>query len=113
MLASSNSSDFVSLNSVLSCLLGHSIFVGGARLAWLLNERMPPFFGIKHRHIKLRIPLFDSKRHLLSRFVGFVSRLQLLIYYNMKWFGQGRLTKFSDRGHLCIGDWRPCLPRPV
>jgi hypothetical protein len=111
---SSNSSDFASLNSILGCVLGHSIFVvGGARLIRLLDERMPPFFGVKYRHTKLWIPLFDSQRHLLGRFVSFVSGLQLPIYDNMKWFGRRRLAGCSGRGHLSIGDRRPCLSCPV
>jgi hypothetical protein len=113
MPGSGNSSDFASLNSVLGCVLGHLIFVGGARLIRLLNERMPPFFGVKYRHTKLWISLFDSKRHLLGRFVSFVSGLQLPIYDNMKWFGRRRFAGFLDRGHLSIVDRRPRLSYPV
>ena len=112
MHASSNS-DLVSLNRVSSCLLGHSIFVGGASLIWLLNEHMPPFLGVKDRYMKLWIQLFDSKRRLLSGFVRFMSRLQLPIDSNMKWFGEGRFTDCSDRGCSAIGNRRPCLPRSV
>jgi hypothetical protein len=77
MLASSNS--LVPLNGVPGCLLGKSIFVGGARQPWLLNERMPLFFGVKYGHMKLWIPLLDCQRRLLGRFVRVVSRLHLPI----------------------------------
>ena len=103
MLASSNS-DLVPRNCVPGCLLGKPIFVGGTRQLWLLNERMPLFFGVKYGHMKLWIPLFDFKRRLLGRFVRFVSRLQLPIDCNMKWFGEGRFAEFSDRG--CCRYWQ-------
>jgi hypothetical protein len=112
MLASSNSY-LVRVNGVPGCLLGHSIFVGGARLTWLLNEQMPPFFGVKYRHVKLWIQPFDSKRRLLSCLVRFVSRLQLPIDRNMKWLGEGRFADCSDRGCSAIGNRRPCLPHSV
>jgi hypothetical protein len=117
ILASSNSG-LVPLNGVPSCLLGKSIVVGGARQPWLLNERMPLFFGVKYGHMKLWIPLFDCQCCLLSRFVRFVSRLQLPINRNMKRFGEGRLAEFSDRGYCPIGccpvgNRRPCLPCSV
>jgi hypothetical protein len=112
MLASSNR-DLVPLNGVPSCLVGMSILVGGARQPWLLNERMPLFFGVKYGHLKLWIPLFDCQCRLLSRFVCFMSRLQLPINRNMKRFGEGRLAESSDRGCRPICDRCPCLPRPV
>jgi hypothetical protein len=112
MLASTNS-DLASLNGVSNCLLGHLIFVGGARVTWLLNEHMPPLFGVEYRHLKLWIPLFDSKRRLLSRFVRFMSRLQLPIYGNMKRFGERRFADCSDRGRSAIGNRRPRLPRSI
>lgn len=61
MLASSNS-DFALLNGIPSCSLGKPIFVGGARQPWLLNERMPLFFGVKYGHMKRGIALFDYQR---------------------------------------------------
>jgi len=112
MLASSNSG-LGSLNAVSSCSLGHSIFVGGARVTWLLNEHMPPFFGVKDCHLKLWIQLFDSKRRLLSRFVRFMSRLQLPIDCNMKRFGERWFADCSDRGRSVIGNRRPRLPRSI
>jgi len=108
MLASSDSG-LVPLDRVPSYLFGKSVFVGGAHRPWLLNERMPLFFGVKYGHMKLWISPFDSKRRLLSRFVRFVSRLQLPIDCDMKWFGERRFAGFSDRGCWPIGDRRPCL----
>jgi hypothetical protein len=112
MLASSNR-DLMPLNGVLSCLLGKSIFVGGTSQLWLLNERVPPLFGVKYGHMKLWIPLFDCQCRHLSRFVCFMSRLQLPINRNMKRFDEGRLAESSDRGGRRIRNRRPCLPRSV
>jgi len=112
MLASSNSG-LASLNGVSSCLLGHSIFVGGAGVTWRLNEHMPPFFGVKDCHLKLWIQLFDSKRRLLSRFIRFMSRLQLPIDCNMKRFGERRFADGPDRGWSAIGNRHPRLPRSI
>jgi hypothetical protein len=74
---------------------------------------MPLFFGIKYGHMKLWIALLDSKRRLLCRVVRFVSRLQLPIDCDMKWFGKGRFAEFSDRGHCPIGNGGPRLPRSI
>ena len=74
--------------------------LAAASLIWLLNQHMPPFFGVKYRHMKLWIQLFDSKRRLLGGFVRFMSRLQLPIDSNMKWFGEGWFAGCSDRGVL-------------
>jgi hypothetical protein len=112
VLASSNS-DLVPRICVPGCLLGKPIVVGGTRQLWLLNERMPLFFGVKYGHKKLWIPLFDSKRRLFGRFVRFVARLQLPIDCHMKWLGEGRFAEFSDRGSCPIGNRRPCLPCSV
>jgi hypothetical protein len=98
-------------------LPGKSVFVGGIRQPRLLNERMPLFFGVKYGHLKLRIPLFDCQRRLLSGFVRFVSRLQLPVDCNMKWFGERWFADFSDRGYRPVGSCpignRPCLPCSV
>jgi hypothetical protein len=112
MLAPSDS-DCAALDDFPSYLLGKSIFVGGARQPWPLNERMPLLLGIKYGHMKLWIPLFDCQSCLLSRFVRFVSRLQLPINRNMKRFGEGWLAEFSDRGCCPVGNRRPCLPCSV
>jgi len=112
MLRSSNS-DPVPLNGVVSCELYTSVVVGTARELRLLNKRMPLFFGIKYGHMKLWIALLDSKRRLLCRVVRFVSRLQLPIDCDMKWFGKGRFAEFSDRGHCPIGNRGPRLPRSI
>jgi hypothetical protein len=117
MLASSNS-DLAPLNGVPGYLLGKPVCVGGARRAWLLNESMPALFGVKYGHMKLWKPLLDCQRRLLGSVVRFVSRLQLPIDCNMKWFGEGWFAGFSDRGccPICgspIGDRRPCLPCSV
>jgi hypothetical protein len=109
MLRSTNSAP-VPLNGVVSCLLYTSVVVGTARELRLLNRRMPLFFGIKYGHKKLWIALFDSKRRLLGRVVRFVSRLQLPIDCDMKWFGKRRFAEFSNRGCCPIGNGSPCLP---
>jgi hypothetical protein len=75
------------LNGVVGCVPNTSVVVGTARELRRLNKRMPLFFGIKYGHLKLWITSFYSKRSLLGRIVRFVSRLQLPIDCNMKWFG--------------------------
>jgi hypothetical protein len=116
MLASSNS-DLAPLNGVPGYLLGKPVCVGGARRPWLLNESMPVLFGVKYGHMKLWIPLLDCQRRLLGRVVRFVSRLQLPIDCNMKWFGERWFADFSDRGYRPVGSCpignRPCLPCSV
>ena len=112
MLPCSNS-DLVPPNGVVGCLLYTSAVVGTTRELWLLNKHMPLFFGIKYGHLKLWIALFNSKRCLLGRIVRFVSRLQLPIDRNMKWFGKGRLAESSNRRWCPIGNWRPYLPRSI
>src|ERR1019366_5375246 len=96
-----------------SRLIATSIVVGTARELRLLNKRMPLFFGIKYGHMKLWIALLDSQRRLLCRVVRVVSRLQLPIDCDMKWFGKGRFAEFSDRGHCPIGNAGPRLPRSI
>jgi hypothetical protein len=108
MLASGDSG-LVPLDGVPGCLFGKSVFVGSAHRPWLLNERMPLFFGVKYRHMKLWISSFDSNRRLLSSLIRFVSRLQLPIDCDMKWFREQRFAGFSDRGCWPIGDRLPCL----
>ena len=44
-------------NGIPSCRVGKSVLVGGIRRRWLLNERMPLFFGVKYGHMKLWIPV--------------------------------------------------------
>jgi hypothetical protein len=93
---------------------GKSAFVvRGPRQPQLINESMAPFFGAKYGHMELRIPLFDTKRRLLGRFVRFVSGLQLPIDCNVKWFAEGRFAEFSGRGCCPIGNRRPRLPRSI
>jgi len=113
MLRCCSNSEPVPLSGGVSCLLCTSAVVRTARELWLLNERMPLFFGIKYGHLKLWITFFDSKRSLLGRIVRVVSRLQLPIDCNMKWFGKGRLAEFSNRRCPLIGNGRPHLPRSI
>jgi hypothetical protein len=103
----------VPLTGVVCCGSNTSVVIGTARELFRLNKHMPPLFGIKYGHLKLWIAFLDSKRCLLGRIVRFVSRLQLPIDCNMKWFGKGRFAESSNRRCSLIGNGRPHLPRLI
>jgi len=93
MLAASNST-----LAIPGYRLGKPIFIGGIRKPWLLDERMPLLPDVKYGYMKLWISPFDRQRRLLGRFVRLVSRLQLPVDRNVKWFGQRRFADRSGRG---------------